>query len=32
MLVVERAGKGSLPSTLPMLLQGFETLGQLEAD
>jgi uncharacterized protein YcbK (DUF882 family) len=32
MLVVERAGKGSLPSTLPTLLKGFEKLGQLEAD
>lgn len=32
MLVVERAGKGSLPSTLPALLKGFEKLGQLEAD
>jgi uncharacterized protein YcbK (DUF882 family) len=32
MLVVERAGKGSLPSTLPILLQGFEKLGQLETD
>jgi hypothetical protein len=32
MLVVERAGKGSLPSTLPTLLKGFEKLGQLESD
>ena len=32
MLVVERAGKGSLPSTLPTLLKGFEKLGQLETD
>jgi len=31
MLVVERAGKGSLPSTLPTLLKGFEKLGQLES-
>lgn len=32
MLVVERAGKGSLPSSLPTLLKGFEKLGQLETD
>jgi hypothetical protein len=32
MLVVERAGKGSLPSTLGTLLKGFEKLGQLETD
>jgi uncharacterized protein YcbK (DUF882 family) len=32
MLVVERAGKGSLPSALPILLKGFEKLGQLETD
>jgi hypothetical protein len=32
MLVVERAGKGSLPSTLSTLLKGFEKLGQLETD
>jgi uncharacterized protein YcbK (DUF882 family) len=32
MLVVERAGKGSLPSALPTLLKGFEKLGQLETD
>ncbi len=32
MLVVERAGKGSLPSTLSTLLNGFEKLGQLETD
>jgi uncharacterized protein YcbK (DUF882 family) len=32
MLVVERAGKGSLPSALPTLLKGFERLGQLETD
>ena len=32
MLVVERAGKGSLPATLPALLNGFEKLGQLETD
>ena len=32
MLVVERAGKGSLPSTLPELLQGLERVGQLEAN
>ena len=32
MLVVERAGKGSLPSTLPSLLKGLEKLGQLETD
>jgi uncharacterized protein YcbK (DUF882 family) len=32
MLVVERAGKGSLPSTLSSFLKGFEKLGQLEAD
>jgi hypothetical protein len=32
MLVVERAGKGSLPATLPAILNGFEKLGQLETD
>ena len=32
MLVVERAGKGSLPSTLTTLLKGFEKLGQLETN
>jgi hypothetical protein len=32
MLVVERAGKGSLPATLPTFLKGFEKLGQLETD
>ena len=32
MLVVERAGKGSLPSTLTTLLNGFEKLGQLETN
>lgn len=32
MLVVERAGKGSLPSTLSTLLKGFEKLGQLETN
>ncbi len=32
MLVVERSGKGSLPATLPALLNGFEELGQLETD
>jgi uncharacterized protein YcbK (DUF882 family) len=31
-LVVERAGKGSLPSTLTTLLKGFEKLGQLETN
>ena len=32
MLVVERAGKGSLPSSLPSLLKGFLKLGQLESN
>jgi uncharacterized protein YcbK (DUF882 family) len=32
MLVVERAGKGSLPSTLTTFLKGFEKLGQLETN
>jgi uncharacterized protein YcbK (DUF882 family) len=32
MLVVERAGKGSLPSTLSTFLKGFEKLGQLETN
>jgi uncharacterized protein YcbK (DUF882 family) len=32
MLVVERAGKGSLPSSLPTLLKGLLTLGQLETN
>jgi len=32
MLVVERAGKCSLLSSLPTLLKGFEKLGQLETD
>lgn len=32
MLVVERAGKGSLPSTLSSFLNGFEKLGQLETN
>ena len=31
-LVVERAGKGSLPSTLTELLQGLEQVGQLETN
>ncbi len=32
MLVVERAGKGSLPSSLPTLLKGLQKLGQLETN
>jgi uncharacterized protein YcbK (DUF882 family) len=31
-LVVNRSGKGSLPSTLPALLQGLQKVGQLEAN
>ena len=31
-LVVERAGKGSLPTTLPELLKGFQKVGQLETN
>ena len=32
MLVVERSGKGSLPSNLPALLKGLLTVGQLESN
>jgi uncharacterized protein YcbK (DUF882 family) len=31
-LVVERAGKGSLPTTLPALLKGLQEIGQLETN
>lgn len=32
MLVVERSGKGSLPSTLPDLVKGIKKVGQLETN